>query len=139
MELFLDVSEGIITHLPGSCLVLCVSSLFQVVSIEKMEDTSLLPNPIIVSIRSKMAFQFIELKDRENLVEGLLLRLKQVHANHPVHYETSPSDDDMVGAFTGMAFRDSSCDLWDGYGLQRECLERWAVWVWTAGLCISVM
>lgn len=78
----------------GCCNV--VLPLREVVSIEKMEDTSLLPNPIIVSIRSKMAFQFIELKDRENLVEGLLLRLKQVHANHPVHYETSPSDDDMA-------------------------------------------
>ncbi|CAH7232128.1 Tbc1d8 [Phodopus roborovskii] len=78
----------------GCCNV--VLPLREVVSIEKMEDTSLLPNPIIVSIRSKMAFQFIELKDRENLVEGLLVRLKQVHANHPVHYDTSPSDDDMA-------------------------------------------
>lgn len=62
-----------------------------------MEDTSLLPNPIIVSIRSKMAFQFIELKDRDSLVEGLLVRLKQVHADHPVHYNTS-RDEDMVWA-----------------------------------------
>ncbi|XP_060225897.1 TBC1 domain family member 8 isoform X4 [Meriones unguiculatus] len=75
----------------GCCNV--VLPLREVVSIEKMEDTSLLPNPIIVSIRSKMAFQFIELKDRENLVEGLLLRLKQVHANHPARYDASPSDD----------------------------------------------
>uniref|UniRef100_A0A8C0DAN7 TBC1 domain family member 8 n=1 Tax=Balaenoptera musculus TaxID=9771 RepID=A0A8C0DAN7_BALMU len=44
----------------------------------------LLPNPIIVSIRSKMAFQFIELADRDSLVESLLARLKQVHADHPV-------------------------------------------------------
>lgn len=65
------------------------------VSIEKMEDTSLLPNPIIISIRSKMAFQFIELKDRDNLVESLLVRLKQVHANHPVRYDTS-RDEDLV-------------------------------------------
>nr|XP_036875881.1 TBC1 domain family member 8 isoform X3 [Manis javanica] len=67
--------------------------LREVVSIEKMEDTSLLPNPIIVSIRSKMAFQFIELKDRDSLVEGLLVRLKQVHADHPVHYNTSRDED----------------------------------------------
>ncbi|KAL1771947.1 TBC1 domain family member 8 isoform X1 [Sigmodon hispidus] len=78
----------------GCCNV--VLPLREVVSIEKMEDTSLLPNPIIVSIRSKMAFQFIELKNREKLVESLLMRLKQVHANHPVHYDTSPSDDDMT-------------------------------------------
>ncbi|XP_044628922.1 TBC1 domain family member 8 isoform X2 [Equus asinus] len=77
----------------GCCNV--ILPLREVVSIEKMEDTSLLPNPIIVSIRSKMAFQFIELKDRDNLVESLLVRLKQVHANHPVHYDTS-GDEDMT-------------------------------------------
>ncbi|XP_006887861.1 PREDICTED: TBC1 domain family member 8 isoform X2 [Elephantulus edwardii] len=75
----------------GCCNV--ILPLREVVSIEKMEDTSLLPNPIIVSIRSKMAFQFIELKDRDNLVESLLVRLKQVHANHPVHYDTSRNED----------------------------------------------
>ncbi|XP_065436965.1 TBC1 domain family member 8 isoform X8 [Chrysemys picta bellii] len=68
----------------GCCNVLI--PLREVVSIEKMEDTSLLPNPIIISIRSKMAFQFIELKDRESLVENLLLRLKQVNTSNPVHY-----------------------------------------------------
>ncbi|XP_035127653.1 TBC1 domain family member 8 isoform X4 [Callithrix jacchus] len=77
----------------GCCKV--VLPLREVVSIEKMEDTSLLPNPIIVSIRSKVAFQFIELRDRDSLVEALLMRLKQVHANHPVHYNTS-ADDDMA-------------------------------------------
>ncbi|XP_027478992.2 TBC1 domain family member 8 isoform X9 [Zalophus californianus] len=75
----------------GCCNV--ILPLREVVSIEKMEDTSLLPNPIIISIRSKMAFQFIELKDRDNLVESLLMRLKQVHANHPVHYDTSRDED----------------------------------------------
>nr|XP_035943832.1 TBC1 domain family member 8 isoform X2 [Halichoerus grypus] len=75
----------------GCCNV--ILPLREVVSIEKMEDTSLLPNPIIISIRSKMAFQFIELKDRDNLVESLLMRLKQVHAKHPVHYDTSQDED----------------------------------------------
>ncbi|XP_045627810.1 TBC1 domain family member 8 isoform X5 [Ursus americanus] len=75
----------------GCCNV--ILPLREVVSIEKMEDTSLLPNPIIISIRSKMAFQFIELKDRDNLVESLLVRLKQVHANHPVRYDTSRDED----------------------------------------------
>ncbi|MBZ3890234.1 Sulfotransferase 1C2 [Sciurus carolinensis] len=70
--------------------------LREVVSMEKMEDTSLLPSPILISIRSKMAFQFIELKDRETMVETLLERLKQVHPNHPVHYDTSTNDKDMV-------------------------------------------
>ncbi|XP_006916236.2 TBC1 domain family member 8 isoform X2 [Pteropus alecto] len=81
----------------GCCNV--ILPLREVVSIEKMEDTSLLPNPIIISIRSKMAFQFIELKDRDNLVESLLVRLKQVHADHPVHYDTSQDDDMMSPAF----------------------------------------
>ncbi|MBZ3870877.1 TBC1 domain family member 8 [Sciurus carolinensis] len=75
-----------------------VKGKVKVVSMEKMEDTSLLPSPILISIRSKMAFQFIELKDRETLVETLLERLKQVHANRPVHYDTSTNDKDMVGA-----------------------------------------
>lgn len=65
----------------------------KVVSIEKMEDTSLLPSPIIISVRSKMAFQFIELRDRDSLVESLLVRLKQVHADHPVRYDTSRDED----------------------------------------------
>ncbi|XP_068929132.1 TBC1 domain family member 8 isoform X3 [Petaurus breviceps papuanus] len=75
----------------GCCNV--VLPLREVVSIEKMEDTSLLPNPIIISIRSKMAFQFIELKDRESLVENLLMRLKKVHANSPVHYDNLKNED----------------------------------------------
>uniref|UniRef100_A0A8V5GT68 Uncharacterized protein n=1 Tax=Melopsittacus undulatus TaxID=13146 RepID=A0A8V5GT68_MELUD len=62
----------------GCCNV--IIPLREVISIEKMEDTSLLPNPIIVSIRSKTAFQFIELKDRDTLVENLLQRLKEVNS-----------------------------------------------------------
>ncbi|MBZ3885204.1 TBC1 domain family member 8 [Sciurus carolinensis] len=69
--------------------------LREVVSMEKMEDTSLLPSPILISIRSKMAFQFIELKDSETLVDTLLERLKQVHATQPMHYDTSTNDKDM--------------------------------------------
>ncbi|XP_035884260.1 TBC1 domain family member 8 isoform X5 [Phyllostomus discolor] len=94
----------------GCCNV--ILPLREVVSIEKMEDTSLLPNPIIISIRSKMAFQFIELKDRDDLVESLLIRLKQVHADHPVHYSTSQDDDMMSHVFhstsmcSGHKFRD---------------------------------
>ncbi|KAM9053118.1 TBC1 domain family member 8 isoform 1-T1 [Megaptera novaeangliae] len=75
----------------GCCKV--ILPLREVVSIEKMEDTSLLPNPIIVSVRSKMAFQFIELADRDSLVESLLARLKQVHADHPVLYDTTRDED----------------------------------------------
>ncbi|MBZ3889335.1 TBC1 domain family member 8 [Sciurus carolinensis] len=85
--------------------------LREVVSMEKMEDTSLLPSPVLISIRSKMAFQFIELRDRETLEESLLERLKQVHANHPVHYDTSTNDKDMVGACSMVAFCDVTVPL----------------------------
>ncbi|KAM5227816.1 TBC1 domain family member 8 [Ctenodactylus gundi] len=90
----------------GRCTV--VLPLREVVSIEKMEDTSLLPNPIIVSIRSKMAFQFIELRDRESLVASLLARLRQVHSSQPVHYDTCVRDGDEVGAFGVVAVPTSS-------------------------------
>lgn len=51
----------------------------QVVSIEKAESTSSLPNPVIVSVRTKKAFQLIELQDRDELVDGLNCRLRAVH------------------------------------------------------------
>uniref|UniRef100_A0A6J0UPR4 TBC1 domain family member 8 isoform X3 n=1 Tax=Pogona vitticeps TaxID=103695 RepID=A0A6J0UPR4_9SAUR len=75
----------------GCCNVLI--PLVEVASIEKMEDTSLLPNPIIISIKSKTAFQFIELKDRDTLVENLLLRLKQVKASNSALHSTLKSKD----------------------------------------------
>lgn len=71
----------------GCCNV--ILPLREVMSIEKMEDTSLLPDPIIISVRREMAFQFIELKDRDSLVESLLQRLRQVHARHPARFPVS--------------------------------------------------
>ncbi|XP_023265510.1 TBC1 domain family member 8 isoform X2 [Seriola lalandi dorsalis] len=58
----------------GNCILLI--PLSEVLSIEKAESTSPLPNPVIVSIRTKKAFQLIELQDREELVERLNSRLK---------------------------------------------------------------
>lgn len=51
----------------------------QVLSIEKAESTTSLPNPVIVSVRTKKAFQLIELQDRDELVESLNVRLRAVH------------------------------------------------------------
>lgn len=51
----------------------------QVLSIEKAESTSSLPNPVIVSVRTKKAFQLIELQDRDELVDSLNCRLRAVH------------------------------------------------------------
>ncbi|KAF4799957.1 TBC1 domain family member 8 [Turdus rufiventris] len=74
----------------------------RVISIEKMEDTSLLPNPIIVSIRSKTAFQFIELKDRDALVENLLQRLKEVNSSNPLHCNNLQNNNQNSLAFGSM-------------------------------------
>lgn len=58
----------------GRCTLLI--PLSEVLSIEKAESTSVLPNPVIVSIRTKKAFQLIELQDRDELVENLNSRLR---------------------------------------------------------------
>ncbi|GAA6225238.1 TBC1 domain family member 8 [Lates japonicus] len=60
----------------GNCTLLI--PLSEVLSIEKAENTSLLPNPVIVSIRTKKAFQLIELHDRDELVESLNSRLRSL-------------------------------------------------------------
>uniref|UniRef100_A0A4W5NIL0 TBC1 domain family member 8B n=1 Tax=Hucho hucho TaxID=62062 RepID=A0A4W5NIL0_9TELE len=61
----------------GHCSLLI--PLSEVISIEKAESTSLLPNPVIVSVRSKKAFQLIELQDRDSLVDSLTSRLRALH------------------------------------------------------------
>lgn len=58
------------------------SSAYQVISIEKAESTSLLPNPVIVSVRSKKAFQFIELQGRDELVDSLTARHRALQWKH---------------------------------------------------------
>ncbi|XP_067842324.1 TBC1 domain family member 8 isoform X2 [Heptranchias perlo] len=65
----------------GSCHV--IIPLQEVVTVEKMEDTSLLPNPIIVGVRSKRVFQFTEIENREHLVEQLSKRLKLLRGEKP--------------------------------------------------------
>ncbi|KAI9534425.1 hypothetical protein NQZ68_012658 [Dissostichus eleginoides] len=60
----------------GSCTLLI--PLSEVLSIEKAESTSLLPHPVIVSVRSKKAFQLIDLHDRDELVENLNARLRSL-------------------------------------------------------------
>ncbi|NXX30283.1 TBCD8 protein, partial [Nicator chloris] len=89
----------------GCCTV--IIPLREVISIEKMEDTSLLPNPIIVSIRSKTAFQFIELRDRDTLVENLLQRLKEVNSSNQLHCNNLQNNNQNSLAFG------STCTLGD--------------------------
>ncbi|KAM9802385.1 TBC1 domain family member 8 isoform X1 [Syngnathus typhle] len=61
----------------GQCILLI--PLTEVVSVEKAESTCTLPNPVIVSVRSKKAFQLIELQARDDLVESLDRRLRSLH------------------------------------------------------------
>ncbi|XP_072300071.1 TBC1 domain family member 8 [Eucyclogobius newberryi] len=58
----------------GHCTL--ILPLLEVLSIEKAESTGVLPNPVIVSVRSKKAFQFIELQERDELTENLSARLR---------------------------------------------------------------
>ncbi|XP_051882548.1 TBC1 domain family member 8 isoform X2 [Pristis pectinata] len=71
----------------GSCNV--IIPLQEVVTVEKMEDTSLLPNPIIVGVKSKRVFQFTEIENREHLVEQLNKRLQLLRGEKPSHLESS--------------------------------------------------
>ncbi|KAL6100361.1 tbc1d8 [Pungitius sinensis] len=92
----------------GVCMLLI--PLSEVLSIEKAESTALLPNPVIVSMRTKKAFQLIELQARDQLVENVSSRLRALQwkkstfrskrsASAPTpyytfYYDTGPSDED---------------------------------------------
>ncbi|XP_075941216.1 TBC1 domain family member 8 [Anarhichas minor] len=98
----------------GSCILLI--PLSEVLSVEKAESTSLLPNPVIVSVRMKKAFQLIELQDRDELVENLNSRLRALQWKRSMfrsrrdgkrsvssptpyytfYYDTGPSDEEEI-------------------------------------------
>lgn len=65
---------------------------------EKAESTSLLPNPVIVSVRTKKAFQLIELQDRDQLVETLSTRLRSLQWKRSVFRGRKDSSRSVVGA-----------------------------------------
>lgn len=71
----------------GSCNV--IVPLQEVVTVEKIEDTSLLPNPIIVGVKSKRVFQFTEIENRDHLAEQLSKRLQLLRGEKPSGLETS--------------------------------------------------
>ncbi|XP_048388576.1 TBC1 domain family member 8-like [Stegostoma tigrinum] len=80
----LYISENYICYASkeeNDCYV--IIPLQEVVTVEKMEDTSLLPKPIIVSIKSKRVFQFTEIENREHLVEQLNKRLQFLKGGKP--------------------------------------------------------
>ncbi|XP_077073266.1 TBC1 domain family member 8 [Siphateles boraxobius] len=61
----------------GQCTL--IIPLAEILSIEKAESTSALPNPVIISVRCKRAFQLIELLHRDELVENVRGRLRDLH------------------------------------------------------------
>lgn len=88
----------------------------QVLSIEKAESTSSLPNPVIVSVRTKKAFQLIELQDRDELVDSLNCRLRAVHWKQSMFRNRKDSKRSVV--------RSSQAYLWRTNGVQRKHLCR---------------
>uniref|UniRef100_H2M026 TBC1 domain family member 8 n=1 Tax=Oryzias latipes TaxID=8090 RepID=H2M026_ORYLA len=73
----------------GSCTLLI--PLSEVLSIEKAESTTHLPNPVIVSVRTKKAFQLIDLQDRDELVESMNSRLRALIMFPPTWSQCSPT------------------------------------------------
>ncbi|XP_056321996.1 LOW QUALITY PROTEIN: TBC1 domain family member 8 [Danio aesculapii] len=61
----------------GQCAL--IIPLAEIVSVEKADSTAALPNPLIISVRCKRAFQLIELLQRDTLVEKLRERLRELH------------------------------------------------------------
>uniref|UniRef100_UPI00398E4736 TBC1 domain family member 8-like isoform X2 n=1 Tax=Pristiophorus japonicus TaxID=55135 RepID=UPI00398E4736 len=83
----------------GSCNV--IIPLQEVVTVEKMEDTSLLPNPIIVGVQSKRVFQFTEVENREHLVEQLSKRLELLRGEKPGCLEKSEVEETVSSDSSG--------------------------------------
>ncbi|XP_043086422.1 TBC1 domain family member 8 isoform X1 [Puntigrus tetrazona] len=61
----------------GQCTL--IIPLAEILSMEKPESTSALPHPVIISVRCKRAFQLIELLRRDELVESVRHRLRELH------------------------------------------------------------
>lgn len=61
----------------GQCTL--IIPLTEILSIEKADSTSALPNPVIISVRCKRAFQLVDLQRRDELVENLRERLRDLH------------------------------------------------------------
>ncbi|XP_051762532.1 TBC1 domain family member 8 [Ctenopharyngodon idella] len=61
----------------GQCTL--IIPFAEILCIEKAESTSALPNPVIISVRCKRAFQLIELLHRDELVENVRDRLRALH------------------------------------------------------------
>uniref|UniRef100_G3N6Z0 TBC1 domain family member 8 n=1 Tax=Gasterosteus aculeatus TaxID=69293 RepID=G3N6Z0_GASAC len=82
--------------------------LSEVLSIEKAESTALLPNPVIVSLRTKKAFQLIELPARDQLVENVGSRLRALQWKKPLLFSYSFTDFFDILLFYAAAFSSSN-------------------------------
>ncbi|XP_052004427.1 TBC1 domain family member 8-like [Xyrauchen texanus] len=105
----------------GQCTL--IIPLEEMLCIEKAESTSSLPNPVIISLRCKRAFQLIELQRRDELVENVRERQRALHWKHGmIHdqrkkstisttpyytfcYDTVQSDDEDNSVITDKALR----------------------------------
>ncbi|XP_051566555.1 TBC1 domain family member 8 isoform X2 [Myxocyprinus asiaticus] len=111
----------------GQCTL--IIPLAEMLCIEKAESTSALPNPVIISVRCKRAFQLIELQRRDELVENVRERQRALHWKHgmirghdqrrkstisatPYYtfcYDTVQSDDEDSSIITDKALRHTVC------------------------------
>ncbi|XP_048095393.1 TBC1 domain family member 8 [Alosa alosa] len=69
---------------------LCFSSRelfqeFQVLSVEKAETSSVLPDPVIVSVRGRRAFQMVGVCERDTLLEAVTERLRTLRWRHAIY------------------------------------------------------
>uniref|UniRef100_A0A673B1I3 TBC1 domain family member 8 n=1 Tax=Sphaeramia orbicularis TaxID=375764 RepID=A0A673B1I3_9TELE len=94
----------------GHCIL--IIPLSEVLSIEKAESTSVLPNPVIVSVRSKKAFQLIELQDRDELVESLNSRLRALQWKRSMFRSKKHGKRSMVRRITMEQVKER---LWDDH------------------------
>ncbi|XP_031436328.1 TBC1 domain family member 8 isoform X3 [Clupea harengus] len=68
---------------PGVCSL--IIPLSEVLSVEKAETSSVLPDPVIVSVRGRRAFQMVGVCDRDTLLEAVTDRLRMLRWKHAIY------------------------------------------------------
>ncbi|XP_041940213.1 TBC1 domain family member 8 [Alosa sapidissima] len=68
---------------PGVCVL--IIPLSEVLSVEKAETSSVLPDPVIVSVRGRRAFQMVGVCERDTLLEAVTERLRTLRWRHAIY------------------------------------------------------
>ncbi|XP_063049194.1 TBC1 domain family member 8 [Engraulis encrasicolus] len=68
---------------PGVCSLLI--PLAEVLSVEKAETSSVLPEPVIVSVRGRRAFQMVGVCERDTLLDALTDRIRSLRWTHAIY------------------------------------------------------